>query len=469
MLATTSCKWETAKSWLGFAGGTVIGNNTGTSPHTLYGAWFEKASTPICYDIEIGQFPWGEADLERMIESRLNLWHDYLAFKGVANVYSGGGFKRFPRSPASNASAGCRERADLTFYFGTSEAHVAQLTNFSVSPSARSVAILQERFPLTTNEGNTSWGRGAIWLRPAPLSAPPSPTMDWSDRALVETVLLHEWGHVLGNPSVEGTITSDDHWKLVEEYYTRKLHPDLPRNAAFARHALQLMGEIDHARELVPCPPIVRELSAPCQKQERPLWFESPLPVLAQTLLRGLTGENYTVSAATAARPRLSLRVFGRTLRGLFDAGDLSLRATLIVNGPTGAPTQLPMVLEAPSTHYQGKSFFAAIDFIPISTIEARGQLMRPRGMKPLNILLRTNHVSEEGDPYNPLARVPSARLLLALDCRAQDLGILPLAFDPRGEADWPLELTDLEPAERAPGGTSLEQERWSALKACLD
>ncbi|MGK5086295.1 hypothetical protein WDW86_01955 [Bdellovibrionota bacterium FG-2] len=133
----------------------------------------------------------------------------------------------------------CQGNEDLVFYFGTQNEEIRLAKSLYNNPSAFGF----KRF----YNHERRWGQGWIWFAPPSSVFPKDGFPDWSPKEPVmmpegkkqpwalRVMLMHEIGHVLGNPHVAGTIMTE----RISEYI----------------HAGYAFGSarIDQARELSIC------------------------------------------------------------------------------------------------------------------------------------------------------------------------------------------------------------------------
>ena len=188
-------------------------------------AWFvdfphAKRSIPACTQIA-HDFPHSVTALREKIERSFANWSRYYHSKSYTNSI-------LPR-PAFNLSWTSCDDADLVFYFGTEPARVRTAKLLFGDPVSFAYR--------TSYDQEAGWGQGFVWVKHA--SDIRNPQLPLGDSDVIEVILHHEIGHVLGNAHAPGTIMDNGLLsQIVEEVGTG---------------TVSRLFSIDRIRELMPC------------------------------------------------------------------------------------------------------------------------------------------------------------------------------------------------------------------------
>lgn len=203
-------------------------------------AWFLSAnrSITICIDAS-ATFP-NRKELKNHIAAAYEKWVDYVDSKIACGVMS----KNDRQASKLSFKERCDGSEDLKFYFGTSAPEVEQYKAKLSNP----LAFAQKTQAMVTD----FWSKGFVWFAESatyPNDAGTAPTViDWSAPNELEGMLIHEIGHIFGNPHHSGTIMREDiAIKLINR---RRLAAD----AHIAVPVDPFLTRIDNYKELLLCP-----------------------------------------------------------------------------------------------------------------------------------------------------------------------------------------------------------------------
>lgn len=199
--------------------GGIDGSGGGNLRPEAGGAWFLGANKVINYcTIGANDFGVEPGEVNSAIEEAFTKWHAYTVAKHID--YFATTLQR--HDP-------CNGQEDLTFYLGVeTEAIAAEKTHYD-KPIALNI---RNSFDI-----DAGWSKGLIWLA-KPLSVDPAQKLpDFANPQRLVGMLLHEIGHVFGNPHVADTIMSES----ITFYMSGDMSVD------------SRLGMIDQNRELSHC------------------------------------------------------------------------------------------------------------------------------------------------------------------------------------------------------------------------
>jgi hypothetical protein len=214
-----------ATSFLSY-GTALAGNEMGNGADNFAGdfgvAWFTGKERTVSFCLDIAPGFGLTADLARTdIQAA---WTQWLRYTDAKHLYFNetSDTMKFPRRLDERAGDG---KEDLRLRLGAEDTEVAQEKKRYERPTAISY---RQSF-----DAKAGWGKGWIWFCPPGAAEPGFP--HWDDGTTFPAILLHEFGHVLGNVHVEGTIMAHG---LSQKLYEHRLKKEW-------------LGKIDHTKELL--------------------------------------------------------------------------------------------------------------------------------------------------------------------------------------------------------------------------
>jgi hypothetical protein len=199
--------------FVAFPYGGDVGHGIEKNRHGDPKGWFTKPDRTIRYCVAGAEFfGVSEERLSQQIETAFETWHKYTLKKRITHFSD-----RFVRVE-------CAAKPDITFYFGVKPAPLAEYFKKYNDP----VAFAE----LTDFKDN--WGTGFIWIKKPEEK---SPYVYHKEEKQLHGLLLHELGHVYGNPHIEGTVMDT---VAVDRLLSQKLNPGIEK----------LLTRIDWDREL---------------------------------------------------------------------------------------------------------------------------------------------------------------------------------------------------------------------------
>ena len=186
-----------------------------SSPSARTSAWFLDPDKTISYCLEISSdFPWSQTPevLDAKIHAAFSKWKAYYLAKLADNARFVSARRDLNLDFNLATSGSCAGRADLTFYFGKKSAEVERIQKDLNLQAAGAFSYL------TRYDPTQHFGSGFIWFSPVrdfefegTLNK-----LDWTQstqstgKTLLDVFLLHEIGHVMGNPHIPGTIMDEN-------------------------------------------------------------------------------------------------------------------------------------------------------------------------------------------------------------------------------------------------------------------
>ncbi len=180
-----------------FAGGADGGG--GDTQSLVATAWY-AAVRPIYYCIEVDRdFGIGAAEADRAFRDAVKTWdvylNNFLGYRDHINT----NYQAAPR---------CGGWEDLTIYLGVANPKVEAAAKHYQAPIA-----FAERL---SYDHTTNWGKGFIWVKKGKESLGTFDRVpDWAAPHRLKAMLLHELGHVLGCPHIEGTVMDTEFANLL--------------------------------------------------------------------------------------------------------------------------------------------------------------------------------------------------------------------------------------------------------------
>jgi Putative peptidase family len=166
-------------------------------------AWF-LGDAPIKYCIEVDSEKLGiqASEAEQSLQRALSAWKKYLKtrieYTGKPKQNSSGsGFKEPYVSVDFSFDAACEEKTDLRFLFATSSPEINKALKRFVNPNAYA---LRTQYSL-----NAGRGKGFVWVAPSGTNK-----IDWKKPKVLQTVLMHEIGHIFGIGHIPNTVMRED-------------------------------------------------------------------------------------------------------------------------------------------------------------------------------------------------------------------------------------------------------------------
>lgn len=193
-------------------------------------AWFTGNRTVVFCSHVAPDFGYSEGRLSELIIKSVETWKDYSLTKltlAKRPIEFRTPFEYFAADKTqNNPNPDC----DLTFYFGEENPEVREAMRQYLNP----LSFAQR----TSYDVSTGWGKGFIWFR-NPRNTDLNKFPDLKNQSVLEVMLTHEIGHVLGNSHRDGTIMSDGIVNLLKRVGDQVGALDI--------------DEIDQQRELVTC------------------------------------------------------------------------------------------------------------------------------------------------------------------------------------------------------------------------
>lgn len=239
------------------ANAKVIGN--GGDFFTLYPEtiWFDKVSgkssiTACVQSSKDFAKNIDNSQIKRTILSAYEQWVEYLSLKGNVFIryrlnesFEDWIVKKYSEAlvPKISFSSNCKGNEDLTFLLGISNKKVEAAKKRFQNPLA--FAILED-----FNFSNR-WGKGFIWIGSEGSLFPNIKFPEW-DQDSLKAAILHELGHVFGQPHVDQTI-------MTESFVDFLMHTGHwgARSVQGFENDRDLktfyFNNIDHQRTLIPC------------------------------------------------------------------------------------------------------------------------------------------------------------------------------------------------------------------------
>jgi hypothetical protein len=193
-------------------------------------AWFSgNKAVSTCTEVA-PDFGYSDSQLNQLIQKSIKKWEDYTLSKLIAVRRPQEFRPSFTFIPVFKSEGVPNPHCDLTFYFGKQTNEVTDALKYYVNP----LSIAQR----TDYDVKTGWGKGFIWFR-SPANADLNKFPDLRNQDVLEIMLTHEIGHVLGNAHRDGTIMSESIVRLIMR----------------AGDAVKVLDydKIDQQRELVAC------------------------------------------------------------------------------------------------------------------------------------------------------------------------------------------------------------------------
>lgn len=172
------------------AGGSEVGNGSDDVPEDSQSAWFLGKGKTIhaCMVID-ADFGVSQNVAAASVQAAFQQWLDYLNRQHVSGMYT----------DRLQLEASCVGTEDLRIYFGTINEEVSKALAEFYDPLA-----FTRRLHF---DPNTGWGNGILWIgSPGVPDGSGRSFPAWSIPQVYYALLLHEMGHVFGNPHVPGTI-----------------------------------------------------------------------------------------------------------------------------------------------------------------------------------------------------------------------------------------------------------------------
>ncbi|MBT4760707.1 MAG: hypothetical protein HOO06_03320 [Bdellovibrionaceae bacterium] len=169
--------------------GSFAGNGSDSALKMHRQAWFigENRSFSICLESN-SLFPLNPKESKLAIERTLNQWINYVETRKIGFRYD----IKDRLSLRYHWDSSCQDNTDLKFLLGIENDLVEKHRKRYIEPVA---------FAAKTEFAK--WSRGFVWLSPVGTAKWP---VDWKNPTQLQGILLHEIGHVFGNPHVENTI-----------------------------------------------------------------------------------------------------------------------------------------------------------------------------------------------------------------------------------------------------------------------
>lgn len=175
------------------AGGFGNDNGGDTLRPETGSAWF-LGDDPISYCLEVNsRFGVTEREVRETFERVVTNWRRYLEQKRVVGL-----------ATQLTFHSACDGTEELALYLGVENEAVRTAKEIFDNPSG---FAHRTRYDLTRGRG-----RGFIWI------APMSRERDWSRPGRLAGILSHEFGHVLGNAHVSGTIMDFEIERILFKY-----------------------------------------------------------------------------------------------------------------------------------------------------------------------------------------------------------------------------------------------------------
>lgn len=204
-----------------------VESSGGTEDYVPNTAWFTDGNRQIRWCVLVDpDFGNTEEEVAAEVRMAFETWAKYLVTKRVFAGLSPKPFRQLNTKLASIEK--CDGSQDLKFYFGVSDLNVEKNKIRFRNP----FAFVQQTVPF---DGHTGWSQGFVWVGSAK-RVPENELPPAHRKYYVQTVLLHEIGHIMGCEHVEGTVM------------TPKLSNEISFNIPL------FYGRIDWGREIATCP-----------------------------------------------------------------------------------------------------------------------------------------------------------------------------------------------------------------------
>jgi hypothetical protein len=139
--------------------------------------------------------------LERETARALDDWKKYIDEKKV-NERDFVLFSQTAIATEHERMPTCDGSEDLKLYFGVSNAETEEVRKHYTNP----VSFAHRE----SYDAKAGWGKGLIWFALPGSVGPFASHLDWNKPGALHLILLHELGHMLGNPHIDGTIMAED-------------------------------------------------------------------------------------------------------------------------------------------------------------------------------------------------------------------------------------------------------------------
>ncbi|MBY0369514.1 hypothetical protein K2X33_02435 [bacterium] len=183
--------------------GNATGGGGGDTAFHWETAWFPKiGKVRYCYQTA-KDFGVTEDEADKAFRAALNGWRDYLQDLGDGALYFD-----YHRQLA------CDGAEDITIYLGMETAEVTVAKSFHHQPLGFSHPT---KLPYWDVD---QWGKGFIWIAKSEFLADSHTGRkmpDWKQPHLLQSIFLHELGHVLGCKHIEGTVMDARHASYILE------------------------------------------------------------------------------------------------------------------------------------------------------------------------------------------------------------------------------------------------------------